>query len=70
MARGITSKLHELNALVNRAVMNIEKSGIQYPAHTVGGKVEQAQRWLANPGLDDKGLGMQNCICKMSSFFL
>ncbi|GAB6023144.1 hypothetical protein CHUAL_007224 [Chamberlinius hualienensis] len=59
LAKGIQQKLHELNALVNRAVLNVEKSGIQQPAHTVAGRVEQAQRWLANPAADDKGLGQQ-----------
>uniref|UniRef100_T1J8S2 Vinculin n=1 Tax=Strigamia maritima TaxID=126957 RepID=T1J8S2_STRMM len=59
LAKGIQQKLHELNALVSRAVTNVEKSGIQQPAHTVSGRVEQAQRWLLNPTLDDKGLGAQ-----------
>ncbi|CAH1786025.1 unnamed protein product, partial [Owenia fusiformis] len=57
LARGIQDKMGDLQTLVNRAVTNTEKSGIQRPAHTVAGKVEQAQRWLANPGVDDKGLG-------------
>lgn len=37
----------------------MERSGVQQPAHTVAGRLEQAQRWLNNPSLDDKGLGQQ-----------
>lgn len=59
LAKGIQQKLHELNALLSRSVVNVEKSGIQQPAHTVAGRVEQAQRWLSNPSADDKGLGQQ-----------
>lgn len=40
-------------------MFNVEKSGIQQPAHTVSGRVEQAQNWLTNPSVDDKGLGLQ-----------
>ena len=41
----------------------LEKSGIQQPAHTVQGKLEQARRWLEYPGMDDRyglwlGLGV------------
>lgn len=57
LARGIEQKLKELNALVGRAIQNLERSGVQQPAHTVAGRVEQAQRWLSNPGFNDKGLG-------------
>uniref|UniRef100_A0A4D5R9C1 Vinculin n=1 Tax=Scolopendra viridis TaxID=118503 RepID=A0A4D5R9C1_SCOVI len=59
LAHGIQQKLKELNGLIVRSVVNVEKSGIQQPAHTVAGRVEQAQRWLTNPTLDDKGLGQQ-----------
>uniref|UniRef100_A0A914VK06 Vinculin n=1 Tax=Plectus sambesii TaxID=2011161 RepID=A0A914VK06_9BILA len=27
--------------------------------YTVAGRLEQALRWLDNPGVDDKGLGLQ-----------
>ena len=57
LARGIQQKVHELADHVSQAVTNTERSGIRRPAHTVSGKVEQAQRWLRNPTLDDKGLG-------------
>lgn len=59
LARSIRQKLGELNALVQLAVQNAEKYGIQQPAHTVAGRLEQARRWLANPSVDDRGLGQQ-----------
>lgn len=59
LARSITEKLGELNKVVSRAVNNVERSGIQQPAHTVAGRLEQAHRWLNNPSVDDKGLGQQ-----------
>jgi vinculin len=59
LARGIDQKLKELNGLVSRAIQNVERSGVQQPAHTVAGRVDQALKWLANPGFDDKGLGQQ-----------
>ena len=37
----------------------LEKSGIQQPAPTVSGRLEQARRWLEQPGLDDRGVGPQ-----------
>ena len=37
----------------------MEKSGIQQPAHTVLGRLEQARRWLEQPGLEDRGVGQQ-----------
>ncbi|KAK4035676.1 vinculin [Daphnia magna] len=59
LARSIRHKLGELNNLVQTAVANAEKYGIQQPAHTVAGRLEQARRWLANPSVDDRGLGQQ-----------
>ena len=35
--------------------MKTERSG--KPAPTVEGNIEQARQWLANPALDDRGLG-------------
>lgn len=58
LARGIQQKLQELQDLCRQAVSATERSGIRHPAHTVTGKVEQAQRWLANPAVSDSGLGM------------
>ncbi|XP_034254645.1 vinculin isoform X4 [Thrips palmi] len=59
LARGIQDKLGELCTLLTRAVNNVEKSGMQQPAHTVMGRLEQAKRWLANPERDDRGLGQR-----------
>lgn len=59
LSRGIAQKLKELKALITRAIQNMERSGVQQPAHTVGGRIEQAQKWLSNPGFDDKGVGQQ-----------
>ena len=58
LARGIQDKLRELQDKCQRAVINTERSGVRRPAHTVAGKLEQAQRWLSNPAVDDRGLGM------------
>lgn len=59
LSRSIGQKLRDLIGMCNRAVANVERSGVRQPAHTLRGKVEQAQSWLANPALDDKGLGQQ-----------
>nr|KAG5709155.1 hypothetical protein BaRGS_028611 [Batillaria attramentaria] len=57
LAREIQSKLRELQNQTSNAITSTERSGIRKPAPTVDGKVEQARQWLANPGIDDKGLG-------------
>ncbi|XP_069694707.1 vinculin isoform X3 [Periplaneta americana] len=59
LAHGIQEKLGDLCGLVQRAVVGVEKSGVQQPAHTVSGRLEQARRWLAHPDRDDRGLGQQ-----------
>ncbi|XP_049847129.1 vinculin isoform X1 [Schistocerca gregaria] len=59
LARGIQEKLSALQSLVGRAVQSVERSGVQQPAHTVTGRLEQARRWLANPERDDRGLGQR-----------
>ena len=59
LSRSIGEKLNELSGAISRAVSNVERSGVQQPAHTVAGRLEQAQRWLNNPSMDDKGLGQQ-----------
>ena len=61
LAKGIGQKLHELQALCERAILNTERSGIRRPAPTLHGKLEQAKRWLQNPGIDDNGLGRSTC---------
>jgi len=61
LARGIQPMLRELQDRCHRAVASTDRSDQRRPAHTVEGKLEQAQRWLANPGLDDNGLGKFIC---------
>ena len=55
-------KMKELQKLTNDGIMNTERSGIRKPAPTVQGKVDQAQHWLSNPAMDDKGLGKWDSI--------
>uniref|UniRef100_A0A1B6CKP3 Vinculin n=1 Tax=Clastoptera arizonana TaxID=38151 RepID=A0A1B6CKP3_9HEMI len=57
LARGIQEKLGGVCHAVSKAVSNIDKCGAQQPAHTVSGRLEQAQRWLNHPDRDDRGLG-------------
>ena len=59
LAKNIGVRLNELLATVNTAVNRVEKSGIQQPAPTVIGRLEQARRWLEQPGADDRDLGRQ-----------
>ena len=59
LARNIEMRLNELVATVNQAINRVEKSGIQQPAPTVVGRLEQARRWLEQPGADDRDLGRQ-----------
>jgi len=58
LSRGIQQMLRELQDRCHRAVASTDRSDLLRPAHTIEGKLEQAQRWLANPALDDGGLGM------------
>lgn len=57
LARGIKEKLNELRGLVASALVAADKSGTAQTAHTVAGRLEQANKWLLNPQHDDKGLG-------------
>ncbi|XP_045177290.1 vinculin-like isoform X7 [Mercenaria mercenaria] len=59
LAREMQQKLKELQGLTGAGIMNTERSDIRKPAPTVEGKVDQALRWLTNPGMDDRGLGEQ-----------
>merc|ERR1719300_1004821 len=51
------SRLGEVAASVNQATSRLEKSGIQQPAPTIVGRLEQSRRWLEQPGVDDRGVG-------------
>ncbi|KAI7693994.1 Vinculin [Sarcoptes scabiei] len=59
LGRSINNQLKNLSNLVNRAIQNLERSGIQGPAHTISGQVDQASKWLSNLNFDDKGIGSQ-----------
>ncbi|XP_057657265.1 vinculin isoform X7 [Diorhabda carinulata] len=59
LARGIRDKLGDLQQAVMNAVVAVDKTGLQQTAHTVQGRLEQARKWLSNPGHDDKGLGQR-----------
>lgn len=47
----------EIRGMLPDAVQNAQQTGGAHPAHTVAGRLEQALRWLNNPGVDDGGLG-------------
>ncbi|CAG9818715.1 unnamed protein product [Phaedon cochleariae] len=57
LARGIREKLGDLQQSIMNAVVAVDKAGLQQTAHTIQGRLEQARKWLSNPGHDDKGLG-------------
>ncbi|XP_015597552.1 vinculin isoform X16 [Cephus cinctus] len=59
LARGIKEKLNELRSNIASALVAADKSGIAQTAHTVSGRLEQANKWLLNPQHDDKGLGQR-----------
>jgi len=59
LGRGIQQLLRELQDRCQKAVLSTDRAGLKRPAHTVMGKLEQAQRWLANPNIDDNGIGLQ-----------
>ncbi|CAD6191355.1 unnamed protein product [Caenorhabditis auriculariae] len=47
------------SGLMSDALQNAQRHGGVNPAHTAAGRLEQAMRWLDNPGIDDGGLGLQ-----------
>ncbi|XP_077585815.1 vinculin-like isoform X1 [Stigmatopora nigra] len=53
LAKQIGAALLTLQAKTNRAVANMRPAK---PAITLEGKMEQALRWVANPGVDDRGV--------------
>ncbi|CAK5075420.1 unnamed protein product [Meloidogyne enterolobii] len=48
----------ESQGMLPHAVFGAQRTDT-HPAHTTGGKLEQAQRWLDNPGINDGGAGLQ-----------
>ena len=59
LARGIKDKVNELRSSISSAIVAADKSGTVQTAHTVAGRLEQANKWLLNPQHDDKGLGQK-----------
>ncbi|XP_020565297.1 vinculin isoform X7 [Oryzias latipes] len=54
LAKQIGGALLTLQSKTNRAVANMRPAK---PAVTLEGKMEQALRWVNNPGVDDRGVG-------------
>ncbi|XP_060895639.1 vinculin-like isoform X4 [Labrus mixtus] len=54
LAKQIGAALLNLQSKTNRAVANMRPAK---PAITLEGKMEQALRWVNNPGVDDRGVG-------------
>ncbi|KJH48075.1 vinculin family protein [Dictyocaulus viviparus] len=65
LAVSCAEKLKELigtkhsSGILPDALLNAQRIGGANPAHTAAGRLEQALRWLDNPGLDDGGLGLR-----------
>uniref|UniRef100_A0A7E4ZTB3 Vinculin n=1 Tax=Panagrellus redivivus TaxID=6233 RepID=A0A7E4ZTB3_PANRE len=65
LAQSCAQKLKDLvgtkesAGVLPHALINAQRTGGVNPAHTAGGKLEQALRWLDNPGHDDGGQGFQ-----------
>lgn len=59
LARSIKEKTNELRNAIASAIEAADKSGTTQTAHTVAGRLEQANKWLLNPQHDDKGLGQR-----------
>ncbi|KAJ8049647.1 Vinculin [Holothuria leucospilota] len=57
LSSAISAKLSQLQSLVNDATQDAIRNGTGKPANTLTGKMEQAQAWLANPLVNDKGVG-------------
>lgn len=57
LARGIKDKVNELRSNISSAIIEADRTGGVQAAHTVAGRLEQANKWLLNPQVDDKGLG-------------
>ncbi|XP_071853620.1 vinculin-like isoform X12 [Apostichopus japonicus] len=59
LSNAINAKLVALQKLVDTAVQDAVRNGTGKPASTLTGKMEQAQAWLANPLINDKGVGRE-----------
>lgn len=68
MAKQIATALQNLQSKTNKAVANSRPAKA---AVHLEGKIEQAQRWIDNPTIDDSGVGepdSQTFICLSHSF--
>lgn len=54
LAKQVTTALQNLQTKTNRAVANSRPAKA---AVHLEGKIEQAQRWIDNPTVDDRGVG-------------
>ncbi|ESN97209.1 hypothetical protein HELRODRAFT_187353 [Helobdella robusta] len=61
LSRGIQQILKDLQDRCQKSVIATDRSNLRKPAHTILGKLEQADRWIANPSVDDNGLGRFAC---------
>lgn len=65
LAQNCAQKLRDLvgtkesQGFLPHALLGAQRSGVQQPAHTAGGRLEQALRWLDNPTMNDGGVGLQ-----------
>lgn len=57
LAKNIGRQLRELLNTCTTAIANAELGGNPQPAHTLSGRMDQAQHWLNNLTFDDHGLG-------------
>lgn len=58
LSRNISQQLDDLYRSLEQAISALRyTSDYQRPATTVNGKVDQAQRWLTQPDLDQYGFG-------------
>lgn len=62
LAKQIGAALLTLQSKTNRAVANMRPAK---PAVTLEGKMEQALRWVNNPGVDDRGVGEQGVVWRL-----
>lgn len=62
MAKQVATALQNLQTKTNRAVANSRPAKA---AVHLEGKIEQAQRWIDNPTVDDRGVGKAISACTL-----
>ena len=69
LSRNISQQLDDLYRALEQAIRLLRyTSDYQRPATTVNGKVDQAQRWLSQPDLDQYGFGKREKENKSDRF--